>query len=130
MRFLADENVEGLLINTLRTEGHDVAQIGRDSAGLGDHDVLARATQEQRILLTNDKDFAELAFLQRSAATGIILIRLPRSTSLEKTSRVLGVIADHADRLPGAMTVVDERGIRRRSLSLLTFKKGSPPTDG
>jgi hypothetical protein len=33
MKFLADENVEGLVIQALRAAGHDVAEIGADAFG-------------------------------------------------------------------------------------------------
>jgi hypothetical protein len=39
---------------------------------LGSH-----GTRSRRILLTNEKDFAELAFLQRRVSSGIVLLRLP-----------------------------------------------------
>jgi predicted nuclease of predicted toxin-antitoxin system len=88
MKFLADENVEGLVVKALQEAGHDVATIAAEFAGIRDRDVLARSVQERRILLTNDKDFAELAFFKRAVATGIILIRLPRSSSRDKASRM------------------------------------------
>jgi predicted nuclease of predicted toxin-antitoxin system len=130
MRFLADENVEGPVIEALQAAGHDVVTIASEIVGIRDPDVLARSVQERRVLLTNDKDFAELAFLQRSAATGIILMRLPRSSSRKKASRLVAVAGAHADRLTGAMTVVEERGIRRRPLPPLTFLKQRPDPAG
>jgi len=116
MKFLADENIEGLVIKALRAAGHDVAEIAADHFGTGDRDVLARSVDEDRILVTNDKDFAELAFLQRSAASGIVLIRLPHSSSREKAARVEAVVADLGGRLTGAMTVVEADATRRRPL--------------
>lgn len=116
MRFLADENVEGTVIDALRAGGHDVAVIADEMAGVKDRAVLTRSVAEGRILVTNDKDFAELAFLQRSAATGIVLIRLPDAGSREKALRVAAAVADLSDRLADAMTVVEPRATRRRSL--------------
>jgi predicted nuclease of predicted toxin-antitoxin system len=93
-----------------------VAEISADAFGTGDSDVLARSVTEGRILVTNDKDFAELAFLQRSAASGIVLIRLPHSSSRDKAAQVEAVVADLGDRLTGAMTVVEADATRRRPL--------------
>jgi predicted nuclease of predicted toxin-antitoxin system len=114
MKFLADENVEGLVIQTLRAAGHDVAEVATDAFGTADSGVLARSSKEGRVLITNDKDFAELAFLQRSAANGIVMIRLPYSNSREKATQVAAVVADLGDRLIGAMTVVEAEATRRR----------------
>jgi predicted nuclease of predicted toxin-antitoxin system len=115
MNFLADENVEASLVEVLRRAGHDVATVPVQ-AGIRDREVLARSVEEHRILITNDKDFAELAFLQRSASVGIVLIRLPRCGSEEKASRVAEELKASGDRLAGAMTVIEEEATRRRAL--------------
>lgn len=116
MKFLADQNLEGPIISRLRSEAYDVAAISERSPDIEDPEVLAMATSEERILLTNDKDFAELAFLQKQAAAGIVLIRLPEWTSLNKGQRLIQVLEAFGDRLQGSMTVVGERATRRRPL--------------
>jgi predicted nuclease of predicted toxin-antitoxin system len=50
-----------------------VAEVATDAFGTGDSAVLERSVKEGRILVTNDKDFAELAFFRRSVASGIML---------------------------------------------------------
>ncbi len=40
MKFLADENVESLVIAALRTAGHDVAEIPSEASGIRDGEVL------------------------------------------------------------------------------------------
>lgn len=117
MRFLADQNLEGPIITRLRSEGYDVAAISERAPSIDDPEVLALATAEERILLTNDKDFAELAFLQKQAAAGIVLLRLPEWSSLNKGQRLIQVLEHLGDRLRGSMTVVGERATRRRPLS-------------
>jgi predicted nuclease of predicted toxin-antitoxin system len=129
MKFLADENVEGDVIGALRRAGHEVVAIAEDVAGIRDKDVLARSVEEGRILITNDKDFAELAFLQRSAATGIVLIRLPNAGSREKAVCVEAAVTELGDRLSDAMTVVEATATRRRSLPRLAVLKGRPGTE-
>jgi len=118
MRFLADENLEAPVVEILRRAGHDVATVPAQ-AGIRDPEVLARSVEEHRVLITNDKDFAELAFLQRSASIGIVLVRLPRWKSEEKASRVAEEVKASGDRLKGAMTVIEEEATRRRGLPTL-----------
>lgn len=113
MRFLADENLELSIIERLREGGHDVATAS-DQAGTPDPEVLSRALAEDRVLLTNDKDFAELAFLQQRAAAGIVLIRLPRLRGPEKAARVFEAVESQGERLYGVFTVVEAEAIRRR----------------
>jgi predicted nuclease of predicted toxin-antitoxin system len=114
MRFLADENLERPIVERLRSLGHDVLMVPADETGSPDTEILARATAEGRVLLTNDKDFAELTFLQRKAATGIVLIRLPRLRTSGKTERVLEVVESQDERLVGVFTVIEADAIRRR----------------
>jgi predicted nuclease of predicted toxin-antitoxin system len=78
MRFLADENFPRDAIHALRAAGNDVIWIGGDAPGSSDGEVLARAAREQRILLTFDKDFGELARASPLPADcGVILLRIP-----------------------------------------------------
>ena len=62
MRILADENIPRCVVETLRRENHDVAWVRRDAPGATDRKVLARARAGNRLLLTFDMDFGELAF--------------------------------------------------------------------
>lgn len=61
MRFLADENFPGAAVGALRAMGRDISWVRALSPGMTDPDVLAWALREQRVLLTFDKDFGELA---------------------------------------------------------------------
>ncbi len=78
MKFLADESIEAPVIVVLRADGLEVTAIDELAPGSKDPAVLRRAEAEKRIRLTNDKDFADLAFLQRTAASGVVLVRMGR----------------------------------------------------
>ena len=80
MRFLTDQDVYALTSQLLRELGHDVitaAEIGLSRAA--DTELLARAHQEGRILVTRDKDFGTLVFLQQ-LGKGVIFLRIAPST--------------------------------------------------
>ena len=82
MRFLANENFPGAAVAAL---------------GASDPDVLAWAAREQRILLTFDKDFGELA--QRSAlptTCGVVLLRLPMPKPVDPLDILARQFADAA----------------------------------
>ena len=112
---MADENLERLIVERLRERGHDVATVLPASQGEADSVVLDRSVDEERILVTNDKDFAELTFLQHKAAVGIVLVRLPRFRTPGKVERVLEVIEEQGERLGGVFTVIEEYAVRRRA---------------
>lgn len=66
MKFLVDESADARLAGHLKTLGHDATTVARDySPSLEDSDVLAIARREDRILITNDRDFGELVFRHR-----------------------------------------------------------------
>lgn len=52
MRFLANENFPLPSVRLLRQAGYYVASITEDSPGMEDSEVLTRATDEQRVILT------------------------------------------------------------------------------
>ena len=116
MRFVADENVEASVVEWLRREGYDVRYVSDSQRGAKDPDVLRRATREGRILITNDKDFAQLAFLQRQASAGIVLLRLPTFRSARKAKRLAEVLHVQGPRMRSSMTVIEEVALRRRAL--------------
>jgi predicted nuclease of predicted toxin-antitoxin system len=60
MRFLADESIEKPVVDELRRSGHDVLSIQERSPGVDDDTVLQLAVNDNRILITSDKDFGEL----------------------------------------------------------------------
>lgn len=116
MRFLADENFPRDAVDALRADDHDVRWIRTDAPGLNDRGVLARAVEEDRVLLTFDKDFGELAFrFGLPASCGIILFRLPTPSPQHVAQTVREAVTDRTD-WPGHFSVVDDRRIRMRAL--------------
>lgn len=122
MRLLADESLEGRIVAGLRERGHDVVYVAESHARLADPAVLQPANQQHRILLTNDKDFAELAFLRHLASTGIVLFRMHLGTAEDKLARLLQLVALSTAHLDGAFTVIHADPHRRRALP---SRKGS-----
>ena len=66
MRFLADENFPGNAVTALQARGHDIVWIRTAAPGSKDEEVLAWAVREERVLLTFDKDFGELAWYRNA----------------------------------------------------------------
>ena len=112
MQFLANENFPGDAVAALRGRGHDVAWIRVDAPGIADPEVLARAQAEERILLTFDKDFGELAFRAKlPAACGIVLFRISTS-SPEHVARVTLAALESRTDWAGHFAVVEDDQIR------------------
>jgi predicted nuclease of predicted toxin-antitoxin system len=116
MRILANENFPAEAVEALRRRGHDVAWVRTDAPGSRDVDVLARAQVEDRIVVTFDKDFGELAFHSKLPATsGIILFRIS-VPSAEHVARVAVLVLDSRTDWAGHFAVVEDRRLRMTPL--------------
>ena len=94
MRLCANENVPGDCIARLRQAGHDVLWIREAAPGMTDLVVLARALDENRLLITFDKDFGELVFRRGAKAShGIVLFRIAQPSASAVAERVTDVLA-------------------------------------
>ena len=109
---LANENFPGDAVAALREQGHEVLWARTDMAGSSDTEILARAQAEQRIVVTFDKDFGELAFRSGlPASSGIILFRIP-TPSAEYVARVATEALNQPLEWAGHFAVVEEDRIR------------------
>jgi predicted nuclease of predicted toxin-antitoxin system len=116
MRWLADECVAASLVAFLRTGGHDVFYIAEAAAGLSDADVIALALRENRILLTDDKDFGDLVFRRRQAVPGVVLMRIAPEKLKLKTGRLATALEQYGEGLFGRYLVIEEDRLRSRLL--------------
>jgi predicted nuclease of predicted toxin-antitoxin system len=88
MKLCADENIAKRIVEWLRANGCDVLYAAETLPGAPDADWLVRAEQEERILLTADKDFGELVFRDRLNSHGIVLLRLSDVSAAEALTRL------------------------------------------
>ena len=116
MRFLADENVSRLVVERLRAAGFDVSSIRETRPGASDKDVLNEAGSDDRVLITEDRDFGELVVRQRVKVRGIILLELDRVPSAAEAELVAEIVRNHASKLTGNLLVVEPARIRVRPL--------------
>ena len=106
MRFLADECCDFAAVRALRSEGHDVLAVNEFQFRSIDKEVMELALAENRILLTEDKDFGWLVFAGRVESPGVILIRFPASARGLLAEAVLKLVREHASQLVGAFVVL------------------------
>ena len=116
MRLCANENVPGDCVDALRRREHDVLWVRETSPGSSDDQVLSLAQNEQRLLLTFDKDFGELVFRRGEAASrGVVLFRTRKQSPARLAERLLQILESRSD-WEGRFSVVDEHSIRMRAL--------------
>ena len=120
MRFLANENIPGPVVRSLREIGHDVLWAKEDVAGQADRVLLARAQAEQRITVTCDPDFGELAFrLGLPASCGVVLFRIEWSDPVTDNAFAVAALTSRED-WSGIFAVIERDRIRVRPLPKLS----------
>ncbi|MGH6914454.1 MAG: DUF5615 family PIN-like protein, partial [Geminicoccales bacterium] len=107
MRLLADECFDERLAARLRSAGHDVVRVPAHS-GLGDLAVAGRAEREDRLLLTQDKDFGAIFLDQGRPRRGVILVVWIR--------QVIPHMADRRDHQSHRLSGSRDTKRRRRSV--------------
>ena len=112
MRFIVDECVGPAVAHLLRKQGHDVFSVYEQARGINDDDILNRALIEDRIVVTNDKDFGEKVYRDGRLHSGIILFRLHDQSPFAKIAAITGLLEYHSHRLEGAFVIVTEKQVR------------------
>lgn len=113
MKVLLDSCVWGGVRKALSDAGHDVVWAGDWSTDPGDEEILDRAHQEARVLVTLDKDFGELAIVRGLQHSG--LIRLVDLSTSELARISIAVLAKYGRELEaGAIITVEAARVRVR----------------
>jgi predicted nuclease of predicted toxin-antitoxin system len=93
-----------------------VQHIAETNSGIADEGVLDIANQQNRILITKDKDFGELVYRLQKVHTGIILVRLENLKPQSKAAIVKETVLKDGVKLEGTFTVIQPGVVRIRKL--------------
>jgi predicted nuclease of predicted toxin-antitoxin system len=112
LRFLADESCDFAVVRALRADGFDVAAVSEYMRRSVDADLLDQARRENRVLLTEDKDFGWLVFASHAESAGVILIRFPSGLRSALANSILNVVREYGDNLSNAFVVIQPGQVR------------------
>jgi predicted nuclease of predicted toxin-antitoxin system len=112
MKFLADESCDFTIVRALREAGFDVLAVSELSPRADDIAVIELASQEETILLTEDKDFGQLVYAEQKVNRGVVLIRFPASARPALPKAVLDLLNEHKDVLYDRFTVLQPGRVR------------------
>jgi predicted nuclease of predicted toxin-antitoxin system len=112
MKFLVDECTGPAVAQWLKDQGHNVFSVYDESRGITDDEVVKKAYTEERILVTNDKDFGEKIYREKRPHTGVILLRLEDERANNKIIVIQQLLESYSDRLHGNFLVVTEEQVR------------------
>ncbi|MBL7213156.1 MAG: DUF5615 family PIN-like protein [Desulfobacteraceae bacterium] len=118
MRFLADMCVDVRIVRWLQEQEHDATHL-RDEGlhRMPNGEIFKKAINEDRIVITFDLDFAEIAALTEGKKASVILFRLRNTRTPHVIERLSTVLEDSSEALEkGAVVVVEESRHRVRFL--------------
>src|SRR3990170_3934373 len=108
MRFLVDECTGPAVAHWLRRQNHNVISVFDEMRGADDRKVIQKAFEQDRILITNDKDFGDLVFREKMPHKGVILLRLEDERPANKIAVLKHLLEKYEKSLPGNFIVVTE----------------------
>ncbi len=119
MRFLADMGISPATVAWLNQQGHDAKHlVERRLHKLSDREVFNKANTENRIVLTTDLDFGEIAVSADSAKISVIIFRQEDRTPTSINQHLEKAINTEKTELEkGVILIVQEGRFRIRHLS-------------
>ena len=74
MRFLVDECTGPAVADWLSEQGHEVFSVYDEARGIGDDQIIQKASVENWILITNDKDFGARVYREHQSHRGVVFL--------------------------------------------------------
>jgi predicted nuclease of predicted toxin-antitoxin system len=86
-----------------------IAEVAR---GATDEQILERALNEKRVLITEDRDFGELVYARGQSSAGVILVRFDSRARHAKPATLVEAVAKVGPRVRAAFTVIEAGRVR------------------
>jgi predicted nuclease of predicted toxin-antitoxin system len=104
----------------LRRQGYESSHLGEEGfARLPNGQIFSKAIAENRVILTCDLDFGEIAAMSERPVMGVVIFRLQNTRAdhlIERLSAVLEKMGPDLEH--GVIVTVEETRIRMRELPL------------
>lgn len=115
-KFLLDEGCDAIVGRTLRSLGFDVTFVAEVAPGKSDEAILIWGIDEERIIITEDRDFSELIFRDNKPSFGLVFMRIGDDQRQRRVDQIQELVNRHQDDLAGAIATVSPNKIKIRSL--------------
>lgn len=114
MRFLADENIACSTINMLKKSGYDVKDHKElRLTGKKDEVVIKKANDQERIIITLDKDFGNIMRHPLESHCGVILIAIKNATPVRVNFYLRELFNKiKKEKLKKSLVIVKENGFK------------------
>lgn len=99
MKFLIDVGVGRKVEEYLLTSGFDVKAVRDIDYSMKDILIIQLAEEEQRVIITMDKDFGELVYHAGHKSSGVLLLRLNDMNGEQKVEIVKYILSNFSSEL-------------------------------
>lgn len=120
MNFLVDMGVSPLTVKKLKEVGYNAVHLSEQGLmRMPDSQIVAKAKEESRIILTFDLDFTDLLAASKDNLPSVIIFRLKKTLPAFVNSRLFTVLSKCSKPLEGgAIIIVEDYRYRIRHLPL------------
>ncbi len=94
-------------MRALRENGHDVLAVCELAKRMLDSDVIDLSLREDRILITEDKDFGQLVYAHGHGSCGVILLRYPATARRRLSNDVVRLAEQKKEALRSSFVVLE-----------------------
>ena len=106
MKILVDECTGPSVGRFFTSQNLDVYCVSTSSPGWTDYQVLDKAVSENRVIITNDKDFGDMVFKEKISHCGVILMRLEDESPMNKIQILRQFLQNFTEEITGNYFIV------------------------
>jgi predicted nuclease of predicted toxin-antitoxin system len=114
MKFLVDVGVGKKVENWLKENGFDVLSVRDIDSRAKDSQILRWAVDQQRMIISMDKDFGELVYNSGKHHAGVLILRLEDADGDTKVEVTKKILAEYYDKIESHFCVFQDGRIRIR----------------
>jgi len=100
----------------MRDSGEDVDYAAEMAQGATDRELIELARPDNRLLLTDDKDFGELIVRRGWPLPGLVLMRVASEQPDQRWQRLAAAIEHFGESLYGRSVVIEDARFRTRPM--------------
>jgi predicted nuclease of predicted toxin-antitoxin system len=105
---MVDESTGPRVAKWRGEHGSEVFSVYEQARGLDDDSIIAKAFDDNWILITNDKDFGEKVYREHRPHRGIVLLRLRDESATSKIKTLHRLLETYANQLADCFVVISE----------------------
>lgn len=114
MKFLVDVGVGKKVENWLKENGFDVLSVRDIDSRAKDSQILCWAVDQQRMIISMDKDFGELVYNSGKHHAGVLILRLEDADGDTKVEVTKKILAEYYDKIESHFCVFQDGRLRIR----------------